>query len=1351
MPRQSAFRGTYEPNSRPYVVMVSDAYMSLQGSTSVIACGECKREVNFNHYITQISTEGSVDSPPGSATVSLSIPDTEVNNFYVDDQFIIVPMMEIELYAKGYYTVGGVPQYYKIFWGLVSTVTQSWSNGVTTIQLSCKDILRWWELTNVTVNPAFLDPFGSSSGGYQLFQNQFAGMNPYTIIIALAKEAMGDFSYTTGSFTSFKPEQGPESRVIGAYARDVMAYWQLKFGNIWNSLVLYGTSGQSYTLAGPGGTVDAVQISKKIFEQEAIRQGLEGKQVGLGDANEQFKIHPSEIAAFKIQIDRAGDVEFFQNDTQSKLSIAMTARDQAGYEFYCDPCGDIVFKPPFYNMNVLPNKPVSWIQDFEIIDDSITDSEQEVYTHITSSGNAFGGVTDYGINDEITTPRTGVFDFHLLRRYGWRRLDYQCEWAGNPRKLFFHLMDYLDRVNAKRQNGTITIPMRPELRMGFPVWIPKYDSFFYIQGLSHQFAPGGQATTTLTLIAKRSKFIAPDIIGKIQKSGHTKPTGGVPVPDPNDPSLAKLSPEAKKAAFKKVDTSQNTYKIDFPQHAGETSGLTDSGDGNAHGNPIYIRDPSTGKLLGFPNVVMVFTKSHEDKVLGQILQESGSIKGKQTPKTGDQAKGKDGGAAFDYKSVVADNLRRLSGQERGEALAKLRAHRYEAGMTNAGGYDYAWDSGQNFKELGIIAVETVEYGAGLQNPEGATTSKEEFEKIQLQKDTELKDQGIAQSIVVDQAKSYVKTASDAYDAAKKVYDVYLKLTYKGKSVPDNKLTDDDQKQKLLVDQAFAAKDVAIKNLAVEQATLDGYKLGAKKLKLEASLNMMVRPVSDEFGFEVIGHYRYGRGAFIDRGKVKILDSLGGVANKVNIQFAATGGLLTDGPKLKHLGPDAQNFSQIFEEMRPDDYLTGASFDHGDDNKGAPQNFNPTGLNTYVNAVDNTISRAGSAIFVEADSMRRAVTLAELKPTIETGVEEATEKCSCSLSKTAWLSVLPQDVLKEVLNAQTFSRQSSNTSIDGTETFSLSIESSGRVGTDSLVDSKAIGLPDQVTGTSAGGVPFQFNTGSFFSVLNKYLVDRFKVDYTENQKREDEATGSSRGVINPNLDPIEDTNILGDPSSPLFQRAANGDPNAIAALQNQVNFGFGLSEDKLKNFKQAAADGKDRIQKSLADLGASFGALGVKNFIGVSASTTSDSAVAQQNISNAANALKSDPNNPTLQANYNLALVKGQILVNSTSGKNNIVLQRRLDLQNALTQFQQQSNLLAQHPNDPVFKGLFSDAQLALNKAQEALKSAENSPENVDSTILYQPPVGPPTQSSILNSKFFDVEKYGPPVVRTAPK
>lgn len=1151
MTRTSAFRGTWEPNRRPYVVLAPDAYVALQGETEVIACGECRRQVDLNKYVTGISTEMSIDSPPGSATVTMSVPDTDVNDFYVEGELIIISMMEIEIFAKGYYTVGGTPQYYRVFWGLVSSVTKSWSNGVTTISLSCKDILYWWHLTNFATNAAFTDST-KTQNQVSFWGNHLAGLNPYTVILVLAKEAMGDFSITQGSFLSFRPEYGAEQGVMGQYAKDIMAYWQLKFGNIWNSLVLFGSSGQSYSFTGLPGNVSPVAITKEIFEQE-------NKNLAFNAETAQFKIDRNNIVAFKKELQNAPGVNFFQTESQTKLQIALTARDQAGgYEFYCDPTGDIVFKPPFYNLNVLPNKPVSWIQDFEVMDDSITDTEQDVYTHITSHGDAFsGGGMSYGLNSDITTPQTGVIDWHLLKRYGWRRLDVQIEWTANARALFFHLLDQIDKINSKRVNGTVTIPMRPEIRPGFPVWFPKYDSFFYIQGISHQFSPGGQATTTLTLTAKRSKFIAPKNIGTITR---------------NDSVAVTQTDSSGKASVKQ----EPTYSIDFPSNVAATIGLSNTGQEADYGGPMVLRSPKTGKILGFPNAVMVYRQTLSGEVLSRIIESSGSTKGHKPTKQDAQ---KSEGTQQAYNQVVGDIFAQLYQDKKNEIVQRLRQNRYEAGMTNAGVYDYAHDVKGEFLEFSIVPTSRITWGAGL----GPDAGAEDTQVSTAQKNRDDQD---SLSGLLDQQKGLLtafKDAKHAEDEARRAF-----AAFKKKNPPkSNELSPEARQSKTAVDLAAADTETARKNLADNQRQVQETRarLRSRQSNKLTSLNIMVRPVSDEFGFEVIGHYRYGRGVFIDRGQVRIPApgeaSAGATVNGLNIQFAAHGGLLTDNPVQSNLGLESTSFAQAYESMAPEEYATAASFKGAQYEPGqAVQNYSITDKATYDDAI-NVRTKAGSAVFTEADAVRRALTLSELQPTISSGLDAVGyNRCACSLSKTSWLTVLPLTVVRQILGP--VAAVPEGVSADAAAAAAQADQEptdqggvAGVVGQTAFQQDKTDLLNNQPLGSSA------FTTEgakSFFDALHDYLVSKFNADYSSNQKREQFDINGGRNVVRPG---DEQTNILGDPQGGTFQRAAMGDPAALKQLQGDVNFNFGQTKQASREFKDTFSKGGPQDQLSAA--------------------------------------------------------------------------------------------------------------------------------------------------------------------------
>jgi hypothetical protein len=121
----------------------------------------------------------------------------------------------------------------------------------------------------------------------------------------------------------------------------------------------------------------------------------------------------------------------------------------------------------------------------------------------------------------------------------------------------------------------------------------------------------------------------------------------------------------------------------------------------------------------------------------------------------------------------------------------------------------------------------------------------------------------------------------------------------------------------------------------------------------------------------------------------------------------------------------------------------------------------------------------------------------------------------------------------------------------------------------------------------GGVPFsaiaqagsekqimsgQLTTGSFFNALSAFMQKNFDVGIAANNAREAVYSGDALGRTNPyETDPgiASDNSIAG---GALFDRAAAGDPDAVAALKNQANFGFGLTRDAAKNLKDQYSAG-----------------------------------------------------------------------------------------------------------------------------------------------------------------------------------
>ena len=507
MPR-GPYQGTFLPSVRPTVVTAPDAMVLINGETDIVGCPSCRRRFDWNRYVTSIQVDLSVDSVPGSASISMSIPRHSIDDFYFDGEPIICSMMEIEIYAKGYYLVEGVPQYYPIFWGLVTEVGDNYSGGEHSVTIHCADILKWWELSKMNINPAYTAPKGQE--GTSIFGNVFFGRNPYDVIWTLAQHSFGDVVVGTGSLVSMVKEQGGQKKVFSAAMGEMMSYWAARFSHIRSNLLLYGVNGTAVR----GDTLDTAyqtgQYGKSRFASRAVSVANGGP-----DAAQMFFDPTDEkVVAFRTQFNQAGQVNFWQSEFQTKLELANAAKEAIGFEFYMDVTGDIVFKPPFYNLDTLPNKPISWIQDIDVIDWDFSESEAEVITQLQLQG-AWGGPVDYGMPQEVT-PFTSVTDYHLLRRYGWRTHTYNSEFMGDPNLMFYHGLDILDRLNSKRHRGSVNIPLRPELRLGFPIYVAPKDQIWYISGISHNIQFGGRAQTTLTLTAKRQKFIAPQGIGSLQ-------------------------------------------------------------------------------------------------------------------------------------------------------------------------------------------------------------------------------------------------------------------------------------------------------------------------------------------------------------------------------------------------------------------------------------------------------------------------------------------------------------------------------------------------------------------------------------------------------------------------------------------------------------------------------------------------------------------------------------------------------------------------------------------------------------------------------------------------------------------
>jgi len=846
----------------------------INGETDLIGCPSCKRKFDLGKYITSIQVNLDIDSVPGSASISLSVPRHTIDDFYFNGNPVITTMMEVEIYSKGYYTLEGLPQYYPLFWGIVTEVGSSFSGGEHTVTIQCADILKWWELCRMNINPAFTG--ASPQLGRSTFGNTLYGTNVYDTIFSLSNMAFGDAIVATGSLTSLIKEQAQKETFRTAMG-DIMQYWESRFTKIRSNLLLYGVNG----IAIRGDSVaHAYKSGKATPGQQTIANAVRNANGGAAAAQLIFDPADPGVTAFRTQMPQAGEVNFWQSEYQTKLEIANACKEAVGFEFYMDVTGDIVFKPPFFNLDIISNKPISWIQDIDILDWDFTDSESEVVTQLTIEGN-FGGNVDYGFGSEVS-PFTSVTDYHLLRKYGWRSHTYPSEFLGDTMRMFYHGLDILDRINCKRNQATITIPHRPELRLGFPIYLAPLDEIWYIRGINHNIQFGGRTTTQLSLTARRQKFIAPKGISTLNTGAFKSKA-----PSNQNSKIVNTQTDATIAPLTTRQLAQTSFKLDLGDAATLPPINVDPDDPKTLDpyQPLILRHPKTGKVVGYPNVVMVYSRPYDPS------SAYDSIAGQKKPGA-NTVVSKDNKAKIKQRQTVQEEVDkvRLAPDNFVNLQNKYSHNRYSYGLNSAGVYVYAHDVDKSITQFALMPSKNI-------------------------------------AVTKDGAAS---------------------------------------------NSTFTNSDIKLNNP-----------------------NTMVRPVSDERGFEVIGHFRYGRGVSMRDGSLIYSDGKSNTSVQVGVQLALAGDLLST------LNAQSQGITAVttayanpaltVATLTPDDVQTAAALVTGEDGLKKPQ-FVSTANNFVDVAPLGSPEDKGVSTSVEASTLSRALTLAEM--TIRADLVPGDARCSC---------------------------------------------------------------------------------------------------------------------------------------------------------------------------------------------------------------------------------------------------------------------------------------------------------------------------------------------------------------------
>jgi len=496
------------------VQLAPDSLVFINGSN--LLSDSQGNKFDIRQDITEISTSLSVDSVPGTANFTISYPEHNGGRFKTVNSGAskyssLKIMSEVEIYFRGRFlkTIDNKKKYpyYRAFWGVVTALTENYSDGMHTISVSCADILRWWQITNTIMNPSIMGSTESISGYLKnigmeskdiakflkgdsvevggrtisITGNIFSGLTIPEILREISRVSMLQMvpinDYLNYSYNSVQVDGKLRS---SAELSEIMSYWSERLNYIGTRLKIYGLKDFTSSRGRKYLDIDMSQLITLPLSQNSNLTTI--KQM-LGSASVVYQSYPSAPSIAK-------------SDFKSQLEIVNELKEAIHYEFFMDVNGELVFKLPFYNLDVSKNIN-SIINDLDIINWNFVQSESEVITRVDVSGALADVVSDSQIVNGIAS------DPLLALQFGERPVQRSMPWLHTSTQCKFWGRAELVRQNALIRQGSVTILGRPELRLGYPVYIPSRDAFYYVKGIENRFSFGGTFTTTLTLSAER--------------------------------------------------------------------------------------------------------------------------------------------------------------------------------------------------------------------------------------------------------------------------------------------------------------------------------------------------------------------------------------------------------------------------------------------------------------------------------------------------------------------------------------------------------------------------------------------------------------------------------------------------------------------------------------------------------------------------------------------------------------------------------------------------------------------------------------------------------------------------------
>ena len=581
--------------------------------------------VSFNDQVTRFDATYDVDNLKPSCSISLSVPNS-IKYLYQSPggNNLIESMSEIQVFAKNYFPAAdGNSVYTRVFKGVSSHIVHTDTGRSLEITIQAQGILHFFELMQIELNPSLLT---NSDRTAQVLKNNQANLNPY--------QQLADTFLRGITFEGFQLNSILQQKVQGSdYQQAVEAgyvnKWQTTLTGIRKDVHIFGyTFGSVLPLDIDGLSNKSTKKGKMGPEYFAISDNTVGKLLESDPSHDLYvNILRNYLPDFSI-----GTISLLNGQIVSRLERIRQIISAIGMEGFQDINGEIIVKPPLYNLDVADVTPVPVTKSTPNasqqtnINNMFTQQNNPFYVHLSEIKQESETEDEQGIRaTRLTVQPDWSKTFHLndgtggireaishidipkLTKFGLREEPARTlPWlvSGDKFAAYTYAVSELSRANRGYRTYQITIPLRPELRLGFPMYFPHKDMYGYIRSVSISYQMGGEANMSILLdtLRKRPMFPSTHVINNTNDPQTNQPqTTTIYTTQPN--LVMKWTEPPQQAGTQQQLTTQTLQTVlnNISQQSSPTtvSGSNTSKQSVAGTGDVATDDPAVN-LIGNP-------------------------------------------------------------------------------------------------------------------------------------------------------------------------------------------------------------------------------------------------------------------------------------------------------------------------------------------------------------------------------------------------------------------------------------------------------------------------------------------------------------------------------------------------------------------------------------------------------------------------------------------------------------------------------------------------------------------------------------------------------------------------------